>query len=186
MRSNAAGRLIGTVGAAALGVFAVLALRRAKHVAAKTIVALHGDWEGQLKAEHRGVRRMLKAMVETEIGDAAKRSALVQELGDALTRHAVEEENVVYPALRNLGLVDQTQALTQDHADMKALIRQLEEAGPEDPAWETRARALKRLVERHIRVEEKDAFPRLHTTPAVGGNEKITRLVRREGAKVTT
>ena len=185
MTSNRAGRLIGAVGAAALGVFAVLAARRAKRVAGKVVVALHGDWEGQLKSEHRAVRRMLKAMVETEVGDAAKRSALVQELGDALTRHAVEEENVVYPALRNLGLVDQTQALTQDHADMKMMLRLLEEFGPEDPTWETRAKALKRLVERHIRVEEKDAFPRLHTAPAVGGNEKITRLVRREGAKVT-
>ena len=185
MRSNRAGHLIGTLGAAALGVFAVLALGRAKRAAAKAVVVLHGDWEGQLKSEHRGVKKLLKAMVETEIGDAARRSALVQEVGDALTRHAVEEENVVYPALRNLGAVEQAQALTQDHADMKTLIRQIEEAGPEDPEWETRARALKRLVERHIRVEEKDAFPRLHTSPAPGGNEKITRLVRREGAKVT-
>jgi hemerythrin-like domain-containing protein len=185
MRSNHAGRVLGALGAAALGMFAVLAVGRAKRAAAKAVVVLHGDWEGQLKTEHRAVKRMLKAMVETEIGDAAKRSALLAELADALTRHAVEEENVVYPALRGLGAVEEVHALLQDHADMKTMIRQLEEAGPEDPAWEDRARSLKRLVERHIRVEEKDAFPRLHTDPEPGTNEKITRLVRREGAKVT-
>jgi len=186
MRPNGAGRLLGAAGAAALGVFAVLAFGRAKRAATEAGMALHGDWEGQLTAEHRAVKRLLKAMVETQIGEGAKRSGLVEDIGDLLTRHAVEEENVVYPALRKAGAGAEVQALTQEHAQMKSLLRELEEAGPEDPAWDDRAKGLKRLVERHIRKEEKAMFPLLAGAATDGANEKLTRLVRREGMKLTS
>ncbi len=170
--------------AAALGVLAGLAIGRTGKVAAKAKMLLHGDWEGQLKAEHRAVRKLLKAMVETDIGEAPKRAALLAETADVLTRHAVEEENVIYPALRAAGAGEAVKGLLADHAGMKTLIRRLEDTSLEDPEWEARAKALKVLAYRHMLQEERDLFPLLHDHADRAETHKLTRLVRREAARV--
>jgi len=175
------GRLIA---AAAVGVLAGLALGRTGQVAAKAKMLLHGDWEGQLKAEHRTVRRLLKAMAETDVGEAPKRASLLAEVADAITRHAVEEENVIYPALRAAGAGEAVKGLLADHAAMKTMIRRLEESSLEDPDWLAKAKVLKALVYRHVREEERNLFPLLHDNGDHDENHKLTKLVRREGARV--
>ncbi len=185
MNGRTAGRLIGTASAAVIGVVAGLALGRTRKVASKAAMVLHGDWMGQLKAEHAGVKKLLRAMVSAELGQSADRAALLEKLADALTRHAVEEENVIYPALRRIGEDVAVGDLFDDHARMKTMIRALQELSPEDPAWHGRAKALKKLIYRHIHDEERDLFPRLHDHMADAGRERLTKLVRREGAKVS-
>ncbi len=184
MNPSKTGRLIGAVGVAALGVAAGLAIGGARRAAAKAAVSLQGDWEKQLKREHRSVRRLLKAMAETEIGEAPRRATLLAELAETLTRHAVEEENVIYPALRSAGAGAAVKGLLADHAGMKTMIRRLEETSLEDPEWQERAKTLKALVYRHVREEERDMFPLLHESADPDANEKLTRLVRREAARV--
>ena len=184
MDASKTGRLIGAVGVAALGVAAGLAIGGARRAAAKAAVSLQGDWEKQLKREHRGVRRLVKAMAESDIGEAPRRAALLGELAETLTRHAVEEENVIYPALRAVGAGDAVRGLLADHAGMKTMIRRLEETSLEDPDWQEKAKALKALVYRHVLQEERDMFPLLHDGGDPNANEKLTKLVRREAARV--
>ena len=185
MNSRMARRLIGAVGAAALGVFAGLSLGRARKAVAKASMALTGDWEKQMKAEHRAIRKLLKAMAETELEEAPRRAALLDALSDVLTRHAIEEENIIYPALRARGLAAAVKAQLGEHADMRSMIRELEALAPEDPDWAKTARRLKTLVYRHMREEEQTLFPALHDGAPAGDNDRITHLVRREGLKVS-
>ena len=170
--------------AAAIGVLIGLAIARTRKVTSKARMVLNGDWEGQLKAEHRAVRRLLKGMVDTEVEDGPRRAALLAEVADTLTRHAVEEENVIYPALRAAGAGKVVDDLLADHAGMRTLIRRLEGTSLEDPAWAAGARALKDLVHRHMREEERDHFPLLHDTASDEETETLTRLVRHEGGRV--
>ena len=183
MNTRMTGRLIGAAGAAALGVVAGLSIGRARKAVAKASMALNGDWERQLKAEHRAVKKLLKAMTDSEMEDAARRAALLAEVAEALTRHTLEEENIIYPALRACGLEGAVKAQLDDHADMRALIRALEETAPEDPAWAASAKQLKTLVDRHVRLEELELFPLLHDAALAGDNDRLTHLVRREGLK---
>ena len=186
MNSRMTGRLIGAAGAAALGVLAGLTLGRARKAVAKASMALTGDWEKQMKAEHRALKKVLKAMTDSELEDAAGRAALLATEADLLTRHTVEEENIIYPALRACGLTGAVKAQLDDHADMRAMIRDLEQTAPEDPAWSATAVRLKTLVNRHVRQEEQELFPMLHDGAAIGGdNDRLTHLVRREGLKVS-
>ena len=177
-------RMMGAAGLAAIGVVAGLAVGRARQMTTRAGMALHGDWEKQLKREHRGVRRLVKAMAESDIGEAPRRAALLGELAETLTRHAVEEENVIYPALRAVGAGDAVRGLLADHAGMKTMIRRLEETSLEDPGWQEKAKALKALVYRHVLQEERDMFPLLHDGGDPDANEKLTKLVRREAARV--
>ena len=185
MNTRMTGRLIGAAPAAALGVVAGLSLGRARRAVAKASMALNGDWERQLKAEHRALRKLLKAMVDSEMEDAARRAALLAEVSEALTRHTLEEENIIYPALRACGVTSAVQAQLDDHADMRAMIRDLEETAPEDSAWIASAKRLKTLAQRHMRQEERELFPVLHDGALAGDNDRLTHLVRREGLRVS-
>jgi hemerythrin-like domain-containing protein len=185
MNARMTGRLIGAAGAAALGVVAGLTLGRARRAVAKASMALTGDWEKQMKAEHKALKKALRAMAESDAADAAKRAALLQGAADMLTRHAVEEENVIYPALQAAGLTSAVKAQLEDHADMRAMIRELKALSPEDPAWKDVARRLKKLVYRHVRQEEQELFPVLHDTRLAAENDRLTDLVRAEGLKVS-
>ena len=184
MNARNAGRLIGVAGAAAAGVLAGLTIGRARKTAAKAVMRLHGDWVGQLESEHGAIKKMLREMVSADVAEPVKRVALLEKVADALTRHAVEEENVIYPAMRRAGMDGQVDALFEDHARMKTLLDELRELSPEDASWTRRARALKKLVYRHVRKEEGELFPRLKDQMADAGRERLTKLVRREGARV--
>ena len=100
MNTRMAGRLIGAAGAAALGIVAGLTLARTRKAVAKASMALTGDWDKQMKAEHRALKKLLKEMVDCPLEEGARRAALLAEASESLTRHALEEENIVYPALR--------------------------------------------------------------------------------------
>ena len=184
MRIN--GRMIGAAGVAALGVVVGLAAGRARQMTTRAGMALHGDWEGQLKSEHRKIKRLLKAMVDSEIGQGARRATLLADLAETLNRHALEEETVIYPALKAGGGDELAGELYEDHAGMKALVSRLQDIALDDPTWADEAKALRTLVTRHIREEERDLFPLLHDLGDDRHNAKLTRLVRRQGAKLTS
>jgi DUF438 domain-containing protein len=185
MNARMTGRLIGAAGAAALGVVAGLSLGQARKAVAKASMALIGDWEKQMKAEHRALKKVLQAMADSGAKDAAERAALVEGAADMLTKHAVEEENIIYPALRACGLTSAVRAQLEDHADMRQMIREMKELAPEDPAWLETAKRLKTLVQRHVRQEEQELFPVLHDTRLAAENQRLTELVRAEGMKVS-
>jgi hemerythrin superfamily protein len=185
MNTRMTGRLIGAAGAAALGVVAGLSFGRARKAVAKASMALNGDWEHQMKAEHRALKKLLKDMADSGIEEAARRAALLEQTAEALSRHTLEEENIIYPALRSCGMTSAVKAQLDDHADMRAMLRDLEETAPEDPAWTEAAKRLKALVYRHARQEEQELFPMLHDGALGGDNARLTQLVRREGLRIS-
>jgi len=181
------GRIIGAAGAAgaaALGVVAGLVLSGAKRTAKKAGLALSGDWERQLKAEHRTVRKLLKAMVDSRLGDAVERASLVASADEVLTRHAMEEENVIYPALTTAGAGDAVGLLFAEHAEIKTLLRALHELSFEAPDWAECAARLRKLFLRHIKAEEQ-LFPALHQSGDRNRNKALTTLVRREAVRMS-
>ena len=185
MKAHHAARIIGAAGMAVLGVAAGLAIGRAKRWGVKAHMALSGDWEKQLKSEHAAVKKLLKAMADSEVGESAKRVALLEAVAQALTPHAVEEENIVYPALREVAGGEAVDQLVHDHTEMKTLIRRMQEVSAEDPLWTDAAKALKALVTRHARREETELFPLLHADQEPD-NKTMTKLVRHQGAQVMT
>ncbi len=185
MRARHAGRMIGAVGVAVIGIAAGLMLGKAKKFGVKAHMALSGDWEKQLGSEHDITRKLLKQMAEAGPEEAVKRVALLETVHQALTRHAVEEENIVYPALREAAGEEAVDLLVREHAEMKTLIRRMQQLPAEDPAWSVAAKALKALVTRHARREETELFPLLHDEDGAD-NKTMTRLVRHEGAQVMT
>lgn len=76
-----------------------------------------------------------------------------------LRRHFAAEENVLFPAMRAgiAGVGAMIDRLLQEHREVEELITTVPEGAHANPG--PQLEALGRLLERHIRVEERELFP---------------------------
>jgi hemerythrin superfamily protein len=170
---------------AACGFLAGLAADPARKLAIQGIEAAMGDWVDILTAEHRSVEKAFEALLATEPDEAAKHLALLLRIAHALNKHAQQEENVVYPAIRkrNPGGAGE---LVADHAEIKSLLSELQyDIDKSDPQWLATAATLRDKVVSHARLEEQTIFPAARAAMSEGENAALTRHMNWEGLKAS-
>jgi hemerythrin superfamily protein len=169
---------------AALGLVAGLAIPHAKKAVMQGPSIMAGDWVAALTAEHKLVRKMFDQLLETRDDEMLKREMLLTKIAYALTKHAIEEENVIYPALAENARSDQAHHLTQDHAEVKTFIYDLRRTGSTDPRWLVKARAFYGQLQEHMREEEEEIFPTFRDALPPEENARLTKMMNWEGFKV--
>ena len=175
------GVLAGTAAAgAALGVLAMLGRKAAMHAP----TALAGNWDEALKAEHQAAFRLFDAFEATGEGATAKRNMLLSQLKHALMKHAIEEESVIYPALRDSGQVEAADALTKEHGYVKQYLYDLENMPSNSPEWIAKIREFRADLESHVAEEENHLFPALRAQLSEEKNKALTLSMNKEGFKV--
>ncbi len=142
-----------------------------------------GDWLDSLKAEHEMALAIFDKIEATEDDQTMMRSHLLMKLKYALTKHALEEENVVYPALRQANETEEADELNSDHGYVKTYLYELENLRNDDPQWIARVRDFRAMIEEHMREEENDIFPRLRSRLSEEQNAKLTSAMNKEGFK---
>ena len=105
-------------------------------------------------------------------------------LGVEIHRFGLQEEAVIYPALRDMDDDGTAKHLYADHADIKIFISELDGLAKDDPLWIERVRAFQACVAHHVREEEAEVFPRFHGRLSPQQNRKLTQLMHREGLKL--
>jgi len=180
----AASPTVRLLGAAAVGFAVGVALNPARKAAMQGVEAVAGDWMGVLKAEHRLVEALFAAALKTTPRQKARRGALFLKIKRALIKHALQEETVVYPALRESQADGMAKHLYADHADIKILLSQIEALPKSDPAWIERMRALQACVAHHVREEEDEVFPAFHDRLTPQQSTRLTLMLHREGMKL--
>jgi hemerythrin superfamily protein len=176
--------LFEVAGAAAVGVVAGLALNPLRKFALQHAeAAVAGDWDEVLKLEHRAVDVLFNLLEQTKDKDAAKRTLLLSKIAYALNKHAIQEENVVYPALRE---EDRPSAehLAAEHAEIKAYIFELERMDKGDPQWLAKVKDFHALIARHVEQEEAEAFPKMKASLSAEENDALGRSMHVEGMKL--
>ncbi len=98
-----------------------------------------------------------------------------------LTKHALQEEDVVYPMLREMGVETETKELYSEHADIKTYLHELEQKPKDDPQWLERVRAFHTLIQHHVREEEEELYPRFQSQLSEEQNKKLTKRMNVEG-----
>ena len=178
--------VLGTVaGAATVGFLAGVATGGARKLAAQAITtAGRFDWLDALKSEHRQVDMVFKLLEKTSEQDVNKRKAGIQKIEYALTKHAVEEENIIYPALRETDQEMAAKHLYEDHSDIKTLIFELKELPKDDPRWLPRLQALAELVRKHVREEEDEIYPAFKAKMTDEQNARLSKSMQAMGVKV--
>lgn len=170
-------------GALAVGALAGLALSQGRKLMAQGPAIMAGDWSDALKTEHRMVETLFEQLLGTSEDQAMKRNGLLAKIAYALTKHATEEENVIYPALKRHQPDGAADHLAHDHAEIKRFIFELKEMEASDPRWIIRAREFQQLVEHHVREEEDEIFPALFASLSQEENARLTKLMNWEGYK---
>ena len=172
------------VGAAVAGAAVGLAANVGRKMFVQfTSGGISGDWFDALKAEHAMTLAIFDKIEATDDDQTMMRSHLLAKLKYALTKHALEEENVVYPALRQANDTDEADDLTSDHGYVKTYLYELETLPNDDPQWIARVRDFRTMIEEHMREEENEIFPRLRGRLSEEQNAKLTAMMNKEGFK---
>lgn len=153
-----------------------------RKIAVQAPTALAGDWDKALAAEHKATLLLFDKLRESEPG--GKRALLLMQLKHALGKHALEEENAIYPAMRAAGMTKEADALNGDHGYVKQYLYELSDLVKEDVAFKAKLAAFRSDIETHMRQEEDELFPRLKQALDVQATGKLTRRMNQEGLKL--
>ena len=183
-RTSATSNLGVIAGAAAGGMaLGVLALLGRKAVV-QAPTALAGNWDEALATEHEATRKVFDQIEATDERSTTKRNLLLAHLKHALMKHAVEEENVIYPALREAGQRDAADELTKEHGYVKQYLYELENTPTASPDWIAKVREFRADIEKHMQEEEMHLFPMLRSQLSDERNKALTATMNKEGFKV--
>ena len=162
-----------------------LAATAGRKAAVQAITVAAGDWFEGLKAEHKMAMGIIELLEKTSEAEPKKRAALLLSLQHALGKHAMQEEDVIYCALRALGDVTDADKLGSEHnAQVKQGLYDLEQIDKTSPAWLGRLAQLKADIE-HMSARRRTSSSRACATSCrPTENRKLTNRMNREGFKV--
>ena len=170
-------------GALGVGFVTAYALLNSKKAANTAATAMTGDWYEGLTGEHSRIEKLFKQIADTSDGQVAKRTRLLDALNALLTRHALQKENVLYPALRATDQGASSMHLAAELFEIKTYLYELEGLPKDDPRWLRKAKALQKLVEEHIEAEEQ-VLPSFHEQLSAADGQRLTRAMHREALKL--
>jgi hemerythrin superfamily protein len=118
-----------------------------------------------LTADHKEVKALFKAYQQLvdDDGEDDEKQQLALDICMKLTVHATVEEELFYPAAREVleddeDLVDEADV---EHACAKDLIAQIRQADPGDARYDAKVKVLGEYIEHHVREEEDEMFPKV-------------------------
>ncbi|WP_455354763.1 hemerythrin domain-containing protein [Streptomyces sp. SYSU K217416] len=113
----------------------------------------------ELTTDHREVEALFSQIESLPMGDP-KRRQLADELTMELVRHAVAEEEHLYPAVRRF--VDDGDDMADkelaDHGEVERMLKELEDCRPDDARFDALVGRLKSAVTAHVADEEDRLF----------------------------
>ncbi len=138
-----------------------------------------------LTADHNRVRGLFSQFEKAAADDdTAAMVELAAEMRTEIEVHTTIEEEIFYPAIRDLDdeIRDDVAEGLEEHHEVKVLMDELKDLGPDDPAWKAKWTVVMENVEHHAGEEESDLFPPVRgKTDADRRRELGVELDRRKG-----
>ncbi|HUS62270.1 MAG TPA: hemerythrin domain-containing protein [Acidimicrobiales bacterium] len=123
-----------------------------------------------LKQDHQNVEALFKRFEQLgEGGEPAEKKQIVDKVIEHLSVHAVIEEQLFYPAVREQA-PDATFTVLEgleEHHVVKWVLAELEKMAPTDERYEAKFTVLMENVRHHVEEEETDIFPKLREAMTV-------------------
>lgn len=171
-------------GAAAAGVGVGVALMIGRKVAVQAPTVLAGDWDEALAAEHRAVEKLFDLMQATTNKNTTKRNILLMQMKHALAKHALQEENAVYPALRDAGMAEGADELNREHGYVKQYLYELDNCPKDSDEFLPIVQRFRADIDHHVREEEDVLYPKMKAQLSKALNSKLTMAMNKEGFKL--
>jgi hemerythrin superfamily protein len=129
-----------------------------------------------LTSDHDEVRGLFEQFRKAqESANTDRMRELQREIFSELETHTRIEEDIFYPAVRDLGVDDLTETVAegiQEHHVVKVLMREVEDVSGEE-TYESKMTVLMENVEHHAEEEESELFPELREHM---GQERLDEL----------
>ena len=171
------------VGAAMAGAAVGIAANVGRKLFVQLTSGATGDWFDALKTEHAMTLAIFDKIEATNDSQGMMRTHLLAKLKYALTKHALEEENVIYPALRQANSAYDADHLEEDHGYVKTYLYELETMPKNSPEWLARVRDFRQMIQTHMTEEENEIFPKFREQLSAEQNARITAMMHKEGYK---
>src|SRR4051812_15939531 len=112
-----------------------------------------------LETQHRQVKALFKRLEERD----SDHQAALEELANSLAAHMAIEQDIFYPAVRQVAreLINESY---EEHALAEVALKRLLTTAPEEDAFQARLAALSALILHHVKEEEEELFPRVEAT----------------------
>ncbi len=120
-----------------------------------------------LKADHKAVADLAERF---EKARAPQKKPIAATICKELTIHATIEEEIFYPALRQVADEQLEELLNEaqvEHQSVKDLVAQIEDmlhGSGDEGMFEARVKVLAEYVKHHVREEEREMFPLVRDT----------------------
>ena len=127
-----------------------------------------------LKKQHRQVEKLFKQCENAK--QPRQRRELMDQIVQMLKMHTKIEEEIFYPAVRELGTSKAEEMIDEafeEHHVVDLVLAELPKVDPEDERFEAKITVLSELVEHHVEEEEGEMFPMAETKL---GAERIKQL----------
>jgi hemerythrin superfamily protein len=113
-----------------------------------------------LKKDHRMVSGLIMTLEMTPKFNATVRKSLFNQIHNNLMAHATAEEEIFYPAVRNVafGQSEQVDEAYKEHGMVKDLLLQMSNMDPISDEFDNRLAELKSNVQHHVAEEEGGLF----------------------------
>lgn len=179
------GSVLGSAARSVLVTAGVAALANiGRKVASQAPTAMASDWCEGLAREHEAVLTAIDKLAATPAEHPQRRSVQLGMVKQMIGKHALEEENVIYPMLRRGGEGDTFGALHKEHGEVKAMLYELTQMDKADPGFDVTLGQLREALEAHMREEEDVLFPALRERLSAEENRKLTRTMNLAGVMV--
>ena len=112
-----------------------------------------------LKKQHRQVEKLFK---QAEKAQSRQRRQLMEQIVEQLKLHTKIEEEIFYPAVRELGTSKAAEMIDEafeEHHVVDLVLAELPKVDPEDERFEAKMTVLSELVHHHVEEEEGELFP---------------------------
>ena len=122
-----------------------------------------------LTKQHKEVKALFKKVAKAE--NSGQRRKFLDQIATALRAHTTIEEELFYPAVRDLGTKTAREMVAEaleEHHVVTLVLRELPQVDPEDEQFEAKMTVLSELVEHHAEEEEEEMFK---TAQKIGDDE---------------
>jgi iron-sulfur cluster repair protein YtfE (RIC family) len=161
------------------GVAAIANLGRKLAVQAPT--AMSEDWCEGLTKEHKATLAVIDKLRQVSPDHPERRTMMMVSLTHMVSKHAMQEENVIYPMLRRGESPEAADALNREHGEVKAMLYELNHMEKGDASFNDKLGELRSALEEHMREEEDTLFPALRERLSDDDNRKLSREMNMAG-----
>ncbi len=145
--------------------------------AASQIPTVGNDAIEVLINDHKRIKELLSKLTD---GPQAQRTETLELLKETLTVHNATEENLVYPAIREVaGRKMHANELYHETAEADVMLWQLSMMSPQDSTFASTASKTRDAIEKHISSEEETEFPKLRDAADPAKQSRLTSEVRK-------